>query len=117
MKKNLLPFFAIVFFASCGVVKNGQMTEDLAGGKEKTMKYFVVYKDGRIIQMNQFKTTTAAPFGNSKIILDDGTKVSQSDVQSFQNDLAFYTRSVDGTMVMRIKKGLLNVYESDQLVG
>jgi hypothetical protein len=115
--KHLLTFFTIVFLTSCGALKNAQMTEDINGGKDKAMKYFVVYKDGNVAQMSQFKTTTAAPFGTSKIILDDGTKVAQADVQSFQDNIGFHTRSSDGTFVIRIKKGAINVYQSSQIAG
>lgn len=117
MIKRALLFWMTVFFCSCGTLKNAQMNENRSGSKEPTMKYFIVYKDGKTVELKEFKTTEPIPFGKGKIILDDGSKISVSDLKSFQNDVGFCTRSSTGVFVDRIKKGLINVYMSREVVG
>jgi hypothetical protein len=115
MKLQLL-FFISLFFISCAGIKNAQLNEDPIGSKDKSMKYFIVTKEGQTIQMKQFKETPTFA-SQTKIILDDGTKVAFSDIKSLQSDEGFYTRSTSGSMVKRIRKGLLNVYSSRELIG
>jgi hypothetical protein len=106
---SLLIALSVVLF-SCSSVQRFQ--QDTYNARNPDRKNFLEKKDGTVIEADEAVLRTPL-FGKSTIELDRNTKVPVKEIVAYQNNSAYYRR-IDGQFGPRIKRGLINMYQTTE---
>lgn len=115
-QKSTLGIFSFViivssvFLFSCGTMQ--RFHQDTLAARDTSNKSFVVKNDGTVIKADEARLRMPL-FGKSTVILDGDQKIPAKEIIAYQNNTAYY-RKVDGQFAPRIKKGLINMYLTEQ---
>jgi len=107
---NFLFFASTVFFASCGSVQH--FHQDMYVSRDADKKSFVEKKDGTVIEADEARLRMPL-FRKAVVELDQNTKIPVKEIEAYQNSEAYY-RKIQGQFAPRIKKGLINMYLTQQ---
>lgn len=99
------------FFLSCAGLKT--FRDDSYMSRDTARKSFVQTTDGTITEADE--AVVRSPFFKKSFIeLDKSTRIPTSDVIAYQNSQAYY-RNIGGQFAPRIKKGLINLYRTNEM--
>jgi hypothetical protein len=106
---SLLIVLSLSFFSCMSVQR---LQQDTYNARNPDRKSFVEKKDGTVIEAEEAVLRTPL-FGKSTIELDRNVKVPVKDIVAYQNNSAYYRR-IDGQFGPRIKRGLINMYQTTE---